>query len=432
MSEEKETKRHRFFHFGRGETDAEREKGHHHHFHLKFSNKTKEEEEQRALAMKGMTPSPFTLENDPDSYPDDENQDDDVSNSTRLDCGDDPSKWDELMPETIVRPAEAVKLNVKRVRILYNPQSGAKKGEEFAQTSKAVFEKNGIEVEMIPLERKGHGEELCETMSVEGIDVVCCLGGDGTFHECVNGYMKRKDEARLKVPLAVLPGGTGNSFALELSGSTKLRTSIEHIMRGLTVAIDIGEIYFPTDNSKTYSFNSLHWGMASKVNVTAEKLRWMGKAIRYTTAAVLELMKGEKTLAIIEAVDKDGNRFETKDEFSVCIANLIQTAAKGMKIAPDAKLNDGLIDVILIKSSKTTDLAQVFRKFYDGTHTELDFVDYRQCKSFSIIPFQKEDGTVQKEDDPEVAEEILDIDGELKGITPFKCTILQKSLRVIV
>lgn len=68
-----------------------------------------------------------------------------------------------------------------------------------------------VKVDMVPLERKGHGEELCETMSIEGIDVICCLGGDGTFHECVNGYMRRKDDARLKVPLAVLPGGTGNS-----------------------------------------------------------------------------------------------------------------------------------------------------------------------------------------------------------------------------
>ncbi|PRP88932.1 nucleotide binding protein 1-like protein [Planoprotostelium fungivorum] len=353
----------------------------------------------------------------------------DIHNSQRLDIGSDSSKFDDYMPPTMSKPSGAVKIDVRRVRILYNPMSGAKKGEAFAKESKIVLEANGIQVDMVPLERKGHGEELCETMSVEGIDVVCCLGGDGTFHECVNGYMKRQDDARLRVPLAVLPGGTGNSFALELSGSTKLKVALEHIMRGLAAPIDIGEMYFPTDNSKIYSFNSLHWGMASKVNVTAEKLRWMGKAIRYTTAALVELLKGTKTLAIIEGIGADGKRFELRDEFSVCIANLIQTAAKGMKLAPDAKLNDGLIDVILIRSSHTGDLAKVFKKFYDGTHKELEFVDYIQCKSFSIIPFQKDDPTlISEESDPQVSEEILDIDGELKGITPFKCTVLQKSL----
>jgi len=103
------------------------------------------------------------------------------------------------------------------------------------------------------------------------------------------------------------------------------------------------------------------------------------------------------------------------------------------KLAPNAKLNDGLIDVILIRSSHTADLAKVFKSFYNGDVDKLDYVDYVQAKSFSIIPFQREDPAfIQSESDPEVSEEVLDIDGELKGVTPFKCTVLEKSLAVIV
>jgi diacylglycerol kinase family enzyme len=138
----------------------------------------------------------------------------------------------------------------------------------------------------------------------------------------------------------------------------------------------------------------------------------MGKAVRYTTASLMEVFKGEKTLAIIEMVDKgregvlrsrkrrwkegrilneasinainiDGVRTTVKGEYSLCIANNICTAAKGMKLAPDAKLNDGLIDVILVNSKKTLDLAQLFPKFYDGSHVKLKFVEYKQVHLFS-------------------------------------------------
>jgi diacylglycerol kinase family enzyme len=59
------------------------------------------------------------------------------------------------------------------------------------------------------LARKGHAEELCRTLDFSEYDVLCIIGGDGTFHECVNGIMKRSDDKGKMIPLAVLPGGTG-------------------------------------------------------------------------------------------------------------------------------------------------------------------------------------------------------------------------------
>jgi len=220
------------------------------------------------------------------------------------------------------------------------------------------------------------------------------------------------------------------------------------------------------DNS-IYCFNSLHWGLGSKVNITAEKMRWMGKAVRYTTAALLELFKGEKILARIEYEDANGEVTALEDEFCLAIVNNIQGAAKGMKMAPKAKLNDGLIDLILIKSHKTFDLMAVFAKIYDGTHTDLDYVIYKQVRRFSITPFKKdkerkkrlrkekkkiraaikagrehsenpleilktECNTILSELEDQIDEEIIDIDGELKGQTPFVCEVIPRSVRVVV
>jgi len=124
----------------------------------------------------------------------------------------------------------------------------------------------------------------------------------------------------------------------------------------------------------------------------------------------------------------DNKIIEYNEEFCLVIANNIGATLKGMKMAPDAKLNDGLIDVLLVRSSSTVTLVNIFKKVYDGTHTALDDVEYRQVKSFSITPY-KPGGENSAES---LIEEIIDIDGELRGSTPFKCTILPRSVRVIL
>lgn len=214
----------------------------------------------------------------------------------------------------------------------------------------------------------------------------------------------------------------GNSFALELWGVVKVRKAVEHVARGVHCAIDIAKIEH--DSEVIYSFNSIHWGLASKINVTAERLRWMGKAIRYTTASLLELMRGEKTRAKIVFEEADGKVTEYDEDFCLVIANNIGTAAKGMKMAPEAKLNDGLFDLLLVRSSKSINLMTIFRKTYEGTHTDLPYVEYRQVKSFSITPYKRADN--------EEIEELIDIDGELKGTTPFKCTVIPHAISVII
>jgi diacylglycerol kinase family enzyme len=68
-------------------------------------------------------------------------------------------------------------------------------------------------------------------------------------------------------------GGTGNSFVLEIQGEVKIKTAVQHIIRGLSVTIDISKVFFPSNETSIYLFNSLHWGMASNVNMMAEQLR---------------------------------------------------------------------------------------------------------------------------------------------------------------
>jgi len=339
------------------------------------------------------------------------------------------------LPASIATPSHASIIHPKRCLLVYNPASGSHQGEKIAKKCEQLLRDGGCEAILIRLEKRGHAEQVIRDYNLSNIDVIGCIGGDGTFHEAVNGMMKRKEHDR-GVPLAFISGGTGNSFSLELQGGTKIQRSVKHILRGLTCPIDIGQVTFPkADGTEeiVYSFNSMHWGLASKVNVTAEKLRWVGKAFRYTTAAFLELIRGDTTRAKIVLETPEGHIETYDEEFCLIICNNIVSAAKGMKMAPFAKINDGLFDILLIRSAKTMDLMAVFRKVYDGSHIMSKEVEYRQVRGFSVIPYKKEDpNAISTESDPEIAEELVDIDGELKGGTPFFCKVLPRVIRVII
>ena len=116
-----------------------------------------------------------------------------------------------------------------------------------------------------------------------------------------------------KVALAFIPGGTGNSFVLELQDSFSYRKAIKRVVRGMVAPVDLLQMDFPyakpDQQSTIFSFNGLHWGMASRVSHVAERYRWMGSASRYTTAVMREVFKGEMIRAKIS--------FETKGKSSL-------------------------------------------------------------------------------------------------------------------
>jgi len=161
-------------------------------------------------------------------------------------------------------------------------------------------------------------------------------------------------------------------------------------------------------------------------------MRWMGHGIRYTAASLMEMLQGTSTHARIILEDVNGVITEYEnDSFCLLIANNIGTAGKGMKMAPKAKINDGLIDLLLIRSHKPWHLMKIFERMYSGTHVDLPYVEYKQVRKFSVFPYKKP-GVLEVQGDPQYAEELVDIDGELVGCTPFECEVLPQALELII
>ncbi len=290
--------------------------------------------------------------------------------------------------------------------MVVNPHGGLKKGMDILELVKPIFQKAGAELTVLTTEYAGHAHEYARDVSYCGYDGFCAIGGDGTMHEIINGMLKRDDGQKL--PIGLVSGGTGNSFLYGLDCLDPVEAA-KRIVSGNTNPIDIARI--DSNGEIIYAFNVIGWGLAVDGNITADKMRWLGSA-RYDIAAIIELLKGKKRLAKLIIGDKT---YDEDYEFIIA-CNTVYTA-KAMKMAPIAKIDDGMIDLIIVKKTSRINLLKAFPKVATGEHMESPLVDYQQVKEFSIIPKESS---------------ILNIDGEMIGDTPIRVTVEQGRINVLV
>ena len=290
--------------------------------------------------------------------------------------------------------------------VLVNPKGGIKKGPGILQNVRPLFNAANAELNVIETEYAGHGRELAKTLDFEGYDGLCAVGGDGTMHEIINGLMNRADGR--KIPIGLITGGTGNSFMHDVD-CLDPKQAVQRILTDKRRTIDVAKV--DASGEIIYAFNIVGWGMPTDINEIAEKLRWLGGQ-RYNIASLIEIMRFRQRLATLEL---EGNIKEGDFGF-VIGCNTIHTG-RGMKMAPHAQLNDGLIDVIVAHKSSRLKLLKMFPKVFSGEHIDDPIVEYHQVKKFSIIP---------------QAQDKLNIDGEIIGSTPVNVEVLQSAVEVLV
>ena len=290
--------------------------------------------------------------------------------------------------------------------ITVNPLGGTKKGLRILEKVIPVFESANAEVTVVETEYAGHAKDLALNLDISDYDGFCCIGGDGTMHEAINGIMNRKDG--LRIPIGLIPGGTGNSFMHDMDCLDPIN-SAKRIITGRRRLIDIfkcdanGVIY--------YGFNIIGWGIPTAANDLAEKLRWIGTQ-RYNVASIIEVIRHKKRFSRLEI---DGNIICADFGFIIG-CNTIHTG-KGMKMAPLARLDDGLIDLIIARKVGRIKLLRLFPKIFSGKHIGDPAVDYRQVSEFTINPEEQN---------------ALNIDGEILGNTPVHVKVLKQELEVLV
>jgi YegS/Rv2252/BmrU family lipid kinase len=289
--------------------------------------------------------------------------------------------------------------------LIVNPFSGKKQGLKILEKITPLFRINNIELNIIYTNYSGHAETLARDIDIENYNGLLLIGGDGTFHEVINGLLTRADNK--KVPIGIIPAGSGNSFMRDLDITDPVK-AINVIISNETRLIDVMRLEM--EEKIQYSINLIGWGMVTDVGLSAEKMRWIGPS-RYTIAALFQILFKKSRTAKLEI---QGIKLETKFMF-VIGCNSIHVG-KGMKMAPKAKIDDGLVDIIVVESGiSRLRLLSVLPKLYKGTHIFEPEVKYFQSDTFSLIPDNKD---------------VLNIDGQIIGNTPIKVQVIPQTIEI--
>lgn len=252
--------------------------------------------------------------------------------------------------------------------------------------------------------------------------IIAC-GGDGTINEIANGIL----ESGQDVELGILPSGTGGDFRRTLNMSNTAREAAKGLRSGTTKTIDVGKVtFFDHENIQTsrYFLNVSSFGLSASINErvkTNNSLGWLpgdilrGKA-KFALSTLQEVFDSDATTVRVRI---DGGDEKLLNTINFCVANS-RFFGGGMKIAPDAKLDDGFFDVVNIGNIKTAKILLNAFRLYDGSHLSLSEVKHKNAKRIEVRPANEKE-TIY-----------LETDGELPGRLPAVYELIPKSLKVRV
>ena len=292
----------------------------------------------------------------------------------------------------------------KRFVLLVNPRGGTRRGPAILEQVKPVLAAGGAALDVHWTEYSGHARRIARTLDLAGYDGFCLIGGDGTIQEVAEGLLQRGEP--VTTAIGAIPGGTGNTL-LEHLGCSSPMEAARRILAGRTCPLDAVRLTMGTE--VVYCVNLIGWGAVADINHTAERLRLLGPP-RYAVAALWHILRARRRKARLIL---DGRAIE--DEFTFVIACNTRFTGSGMMVAPRAEIDDGKIDVVVLRKVSRWRMFKVLAKVFDGSHVDLNCIGYYQVRSFAI----ESEG-----------HEPLDIDGEIKGTAPVSGEMMPGALRV--
>jgi diacylglycerol kinase (ATP) len=208
-------------------------------------------------------------------------------------------------------------------------------------------------------------------------DALVVVGGDGMVSLAVNAV------AQTSIPFAVVPAGTGNDLARGIGIPVgDINASIDHLLQSLLrepERLDLGRIT-STDGSTVRWFASiLSAGFDAVVNERANAMTWPKGKSRYTLALLRELFAFQ---AVEYQLTVSG---KTRSEKAMLISVANNTSmGGGMKVAPDASMRDGLLDVFVLRPLSKFRFLRLFPRVFAGTHVGEPEVLIERCTQVTI------------------------------------------------
>jgi diacylglycerol kinase (ATP) len=301
-----------------------------------------------------------------------------------------------------------------RAQIIHNPTAGPRDIRRAMERVRSDLERRGWAVELRMTERAGDALTFARTAAQAGCNVVIAAGGDGTVNETVNGLVGTQ------TALGVLPVGTGNVWAKQLGIPTYTLTNplrLQEAAMGLTEGdfrqVDVGQVSGQGDKRFFLCWAGI--GLDAQVTVEMEPRPRFAKRLGMLPYVIATLIVARDFPGVRTRVSLDGGVVRGRT-LLVLVSN-IQQYAGVFKVARQARLDDGLLDVFVFKGLGFPYALRHILGVISSRHLQDPRVVHRQASCIEV-----ETEKVMS----------VQVDGDPIGTTPVTLEAVPQALRVLI
>jgi YegS/Rv2252/BmrU family lipid kinase len=316
-------------------------------------------------------------------------------------------------PKPASRPC-AILPAVDRPVVIVNPRSGGGLNEKhWASVLGPLTDGLGV-FDTRFTEAPGHARTIAHEESAAGRKLVVALGGDGTISEVADGLVTAGGGAEM----GVIPRGTGGDFRRTLGIENELFAAAERVRKSVPRKVDVGRIRFVAHGggeTTRHFINVASFGFSSAVAQRAnDSSKRLGGRFSFLSAVVRSLLTYDNAEVTVSV---DGGEARRMTLLLAAVGNG-RFFGGGMKICPEAKLDDGSFDLVAVGDLGRLEVLAKIHRIYSGDHLSMKEVRSVRCRNLRVAPVE-----------PEV-EIPVEVDGETPGRLPASFEILEGALRL--
>lgn len=293
---------------------------------------------------------------------------------------------------------------MRKILFVVNPVAGSGKAKDALEMIKNLMKIADISHDVRVSNREGNVLEVSKWATKNDFTDIVAVGGDGTLIEVVSGIEGYFE----KINVGIIPCGTGNDFARTVGIPFDHEKNIMSIIKGETRKVDTGRC-----NGQMF-INSATFGLDGEVvknTQIVKKIVSGPSAYLLSTIKTLATYKSKKVRIKIDELTID------RDILIIAVGNG-KYIGGGMKITPNAEVDDELLNICIVNKTPKLKLLSVFPLIFKGKHISCKEVEMFDGKEISII----------------CIDDILDVnlDGTLVGTTPVEIDIFGDKINVLV
>ncbi|WP_223068829.1 diacylglycerol kinase [Paenibacillus caui] len=291
---------------------------------------------------------------------------------------------------------------MKKARLIYNPSSGREEMRRLLPDILHRLDLAGIETSCHATTGEGDATREAAEAVYRGYDIIIAAGGDGTLNEVVNGMAGKEDLP----PLGIFPLGTTNDFARAMGISRKWEDYCDLVIRDVTRPIDIGKA------NGRYFINIAGGGSLTQLTYEVpSRLKTMIGQLAYYMKGIEKMVNLSPTELTITAEGYE----PMHGEFMMFLIANSNSVGGFEKLAPEARIDDGLLDVIAIRRCNLGEFIRLVTLALRGDHFNDSHVIYFKTKRMEVTS---------------PSPVLLNLDGELGGRLPGVFEILPSHMRI--